>query len=863
MKKIVDLTLVACWLCFLATLIGCPSSDGGGGGGGGDDGYSVSGTISAVDNSAIDSDVNDIFTIPVSNNSFGAAQVLPNPAILGGYVNVAFFGGDGNSYESGDLRDYYSVYLTDNQSITLSIADSGNANIDLFLYDAGDTDNPVDTSEGVGFTEIVSVPAAGNYFIEVRAISGASNYILVIGKPITSATILDPRMNEDFKPGNVIVAFNDDMPAFNIDLKKTESSAFNAMAHKSSILDHIQVYKFTSETKDQVFQSMGIAPTESNRALYQTSNPEDQLKLDTLRIIDALNKDPRVRYAEPNYRRYPTFVPDDPEYSKQWHYPIINMPQAWEITKGQDVIVAVIDTGILANHPDMVNQLVAGYDFISDDEVANDNEPGIDSNPEDPGDEEQGGSSFHGTHVSGTVAAASNNAKGVAGVAFEAKIMPLRALGVGGGFTDDILECMKYAAGMVNDSGETPVQPAHIINMSLGGGGYQQASQDVIDIITNAPYNVIVVAAAGNESTSDLSYPASYDGVISVSAVGPDKELASYSNFGSKIDVAAPGGDFDSAGGCVYSTSGNDDGDSILNVYSYACGTSMASPHMAGVVALMKAVYPAMTPSELDTFIQSGSLTEDLTGDGPAERNDNFGYGLIDAFKAVSYVADPTQIPTFLVVNPLSLNFGTTTTELPISATATNDNNPLSILSVSDDAAWLEVTADSVDADNLGDYSASITIDRDSLPDGPYYATITFDADGSDDVEISVIMYVGDIFVPGDSGLHYVFLIDSVTLLFQFDTVSASNGAYSYSFPSVPKGEYYVLASTDLDNDLDFVEAGEASGIYKSWDEITTLNVNRNLSGINFNSTFEQIISATNLATKLTSGLTFQKVESE
>jgi serine protease len=857
MKIVIILTIFGSVLCLLSSLIGCP-----GGGGGGGPTYTVSGTISAANNSAIDSDVNDTSTPPAPNDSFGQAQNLPNPVVLGGYVNETGTGEDGNFYDvddgsvHGDEQDYFIVSLTENQSITLSIADDV-ADIDLFLYD--DTQTEVDSSEGTDSTETVSPPSAGNYYIEVRAYSDASNYILVIGQPITSATVLDPCMDEDFMPGHVIVAFREDSPTIRPDTKMVNQRLYRGMAQQSKILDSIRVFKFSENTKEQVFHDLQISPTDSNRALYQTNDPDKQLKLDTLRIIHALNKDPEIHYAEPNYFRHPLFVPDDPEYAKQWHYPLINLPQAWEVTKGDsNVVVAVIDTGILSQHPDIIGQLTTdGYDFISSTSISNDGDA-EDDDPEDPGDDMQGGSSFHGTHVSGTVAAASNNAAGVAGIAYESKIMALRALGVGGGLSSDIMKCIEYAAGLTSAPDPVPDQAADVINMSLGGGSPSQAEQTIINNARAA--GVIIIAAAGNESTSVLSYPASYDGVISVSAVGPDKSLASYSNYGSKIDVAAPGGDFDASGDGVYSTSGDDTGGSTIQyVYSFSRGTSMASPHMAGVAALMKSVQPALTPTDLDALIANGTISEDIGADGADVRNDSFGYGLIDAFKAVEAVSGP--LPAYLLADPVSLNFGNATTELSVTLSKSN-SNAITVQSVAVDATWLTVTPDpSTYVEGIGDYT--VTVNRTGLSDGPYYASITFDST-QNDVNVSVIMYQGVVSVVGDSGFHYVLLLDETTFdtMYQ-DNVAVSNGTYSYNFPSVAEGSYIVFAGTDSDNDYLIGDSGEATGAYISLDQPAIIDVDQNLSGINFNTDFNLNISADQFGTDFKSESGFRRMEFE
>ena len=837
--------------CLLTYLLGCSS----GGGGGGGDGpgpvvtHSVSGTIFAANNSVIDSDVNDVFAEYNSNDTFLDAQSVPNPSILGGYVNVPGTGwvgdnGDvGRSYTDGDMNDFFLVSLTTNQSITLYISDFSDFQPDINLYLYDENEALVDSSIGTDSTETVDAPSAGDYYIEVRAVSGASNYIFTVGQPITSATLLDPRMNEEFAPGHVIVAFREDAETIKQVSKSLNTTPFHGMTHTALKHGNTRLYNFAPEHTHQVFNKLNISPSETNRALYQAANEQKQLKLDTLRVIDALNREPDIRYSEPNFIRRPLFVPNDANYAKQWHYPMINLPQAWDITKGSsDVVVAVIDTGILSEHPDIRNQLSPdGYDFISLESVSQDGTNGIDDNPEDVGDEMQGGSSFHGTHVAGTIAAATDNTIGVAGIAFQSKIMALRALGVGGGLSSDILQAMLYAAGLDNDSNTTPAQKADIINMSLGGGSFSQTEQDIVDQVRDE--GVIIIAAAGNEDTSALSYPAAYDGVVSVSAVGPEKQLAPYSNFGTSIDIAAPGGDLskdinnDSVGDGVLSTSGDDSSqnDDIQKVYSYYQGTSMACPHVAGVVALMKAVDPTMTPLTLDTHISQGVITEDLAGDGPTTRDNSFGYGLINAYKAVLAAADPSQIPSFLLVNPLSLNFGNSTSSKTLTVSKSNDN-ALTVQSFTDDADWLVVTETSVDGEGMGTYT--VTVDRAELPDGPYYATISF-VSSENSVDIPVTMFEGVVTVTGDSGFHYVLLIDANTYQAYYqDEVSVFNGTYSYNFPTVAEGSYIVFAGTDSDNDLFIGDSGESTGAYISLDQPQIISVNQDLSGINFNTSF-------------------------
>ena len=211
--------------------------------------------------------------------------------------------------------------------------------------------------------------------------------------------------------------------------------------------------------------------------------------------IKSLRTDTAVLHAEPNYRVSTMATTNDEALSVQWHYPLINLPAAWDTSVGSgDVIVAVVDTGILSGHPDLQGQLVPGYDFIRNRVDAGDGD-GIDPNPEDPGNgAEPGASSFHGSHVGGTVAAAGNNGIGVAGVAYGARLMPLRALSERGGSSYDVSQAVRYAAGLANDSGTVPPQRADVINLSLGGESFSQLNQALYRELHDA--GVIVVAAS-------------------------------------------------------------------------------------------------------------------------------------------------------------------------------------------------------------------------------------------------------------------------------------------------------------------------------------------------------------------------------
>jgi len=331
---------------------------------------------------------------------------------------------------------------------------------------------------------------------------------------------------------------------------------------------------------------------------------------------DLMASDPNVEYAEPDRIMRPLLTPNDTRFNLQWHYSEatagINAPAAWEKATGKGIVVAVIDTGVL-KHADLAANLVQGFDFISDPDTAGDGD-GRDSDPTDPGDftvaNECGtntaasSSSWHGSHVSGTIAALTNNSKDVAGIAFNAKVQMLRALGRCGGFTSDIADAMRWAAGGTVSGVPANATPARVINLSLGGSGRcDNTSQAAVTAARNL--GAVVVVAAGNEAEDvSNSSPANCTGVVAVAAVGRTGARASYSNFGTLVTLAAPGGD--GTDGVISTVNA---GRTVATTDALAAfqGTSMATPHVAGVAALMLSVNSALTPDEVAKILTSSA----------------------------------------------------------------------------------------------------------------------------------------------------------------------------------------------------------------------------------------------------------------
>ena len=374
-------------------------------------------------------------------------------------------------------------------------------------------------------------------------------------------------------------------------------------------------------------------------ALFQLGSPQ-AVEARVLAAVEQLTAQDDVEYAQPNWIVRPVRVPGDPGFVQQWHYRDngsgpdqspggINLPKAWDVTQGDPaVVVAVIDTGILPNHPDIAGSpnLIGGFDLISDPFIANDGD-GRDPDPTDAGDAVAANecgpgdppaaepSSWHGTHVAGTVGVGnSDDAVGVAGINWHGRVQAVRVLGKCGGTIVDINDAIRWAAGLPVPGIGTNPTPARVINMSLGAVvpcSQSPATQAAIDDAVAA--GVTVVVAAGN-SHIDASgeMPASCNGVITVAASDARGHLVSrYSNFGPRIDIMAPGGDV------RRDDTGDGDPDGVLSMvdggFAFYNGTSMASPHVAGVAALLLAHEPTLTPADVLARIKAAAMPRDAT----------------------------------------------------------------------------------------------------------------------------------------------------------------------------------------------------------------------------------------------------------
>ncbi len=377
-----------------------------------------------------------------------------------------------------------------------------------------------------------------------------------------------------------------------------------AWADDSEYIPNEVLVKFKGQLAANTYHS-----TNANRAIGAKSLEQlSQLGVTRIRVPDGMSFEdarayykglPAVEYIERNPRRYQSYIPNDRLFQQQYALAKIRCHEAWNLSKGSsDVVIAVIDDGIVKNHEDLESKRVPGYDFTQ-------------------GDRDPTTSQSHGTHVSGIIAAATNNSKGGSGVAFNCRIMPLRIFPNGAGAAS--AQAILFAA----DNG------AKVINMSYGGYPQSLTEQNAVNYAWNK--GVVLVAASGNSGTTKLNYPAAYPNVIAVGSTGRNDARSGYSNYGENwVSVGAPGEG-------VLST--------VRNGYGEMSGTSMASPMVAGLAGLLWSFAPeGTTASEIREAIES--TTDPISNGG-------FAHGRVNAMRALSvFNTKPVLLSNPIAIQP-------------------------------------------------------------------------------------------------------------------------------------------------------------------------------------------------------------------
>lgn len=833
-------------VCFAVALVGAFVLSGCGGGGGDAPSatYSVSGTVLCAAGNAVDSDINDTAVENRPNNTFDTAQPLTSPAVLGGYVNQPGAGSDGQTFEPGDRNDFFIVSLSVGEVVRLVLPDDTDISVNriyLRLYDGDRSQAAAQTFATPAIA--VSAATAGIFYVEVGASSGASAYRLMIGAPaalMPSAAVNSPG---EFVPGEVLVRLADGTASQADDTGRMAAFAgrigMRMIASAGAGWMRLQITDMPA-----TLQRLNLPAGRRLRRRAALFAPAAD-RQNTWRVVQALRKRSDVVHAQPNFIRRALRTPNDPLFPYQWNLALIHLPEAWELSTGdRSVIVAVIDTGILSDHPDLQNKLVDGYDFISAPANDGDADPGPDADPTDPGGD-AGSGDFHGTHVAGIIGAEFGNDIGVAGVGGAVRIMPVRVLGRNGGTDADIARAVRWAAGLPTQNEDGSMlpgadPPADIINMSLGGEGVVDPNTDILRQAVGAARaaGVIVIAAAGNHSGSAPDYPAAYPEVVSVSAVNADGARALYSNYGPTIDLAAPGGDLvsdlqpDGYADGILSTVGIQtmDGGTLDYSYIYYQGTSFAAPHAAGMAALMKAVQPEMGPDDFDNYIKNGAIAADL---GPPGKDDFYGYGLIDAQQALT-AASAGPAPAAASVMPAAVRMDGYQSSARLFLRQVG-SGPLTLTDAVSDEAWLTITPTQTE-DGFGQYAVGVT--RDGLTGGVHTGIVSFLVP---DRTLAVPVTIDVLPDPAASAsTQYISLIDAQTSTLTYQAAaSASGGVYRFGFTGVKPGSYYLVSGSDLDGDYLIQDQGEAVGAYPSMAGQAILTVKGDRTGLNFVVSFQ------------------------
>lgn len=857
--------------------------------------FTLGGTIRAADVSTVDSDTNDPNQTGFSaNDTPGTAQVITSPITVVGAVNLVRQGPTaGRNYTVGDEYDWFRLPLKAGQVVELFVGLPSGASNDADLCVVSTNAQNVACSVSTTQRECVRAVADGDYYVVVAEFSSASVYNLRVSAPGAGVPCdVEVAPASSMVPGQLLATHRSVQAALAASAQRqlrTQSHAL-ARAGGATVLAAepqglaVDVVQLPTGPTGRTAARAALAALDPQRAMAAQAQRKQVLaaergSADTAPLAEELAEAVAFfRYAkalqaaggyaavEPNWLMerlaapVGTFPPADDRYSSQrWHYEQIGLPAAMDSLRAmspqptQRPIVAVLDDGVMLDHPDLAPQLTGpGRTFASntttgDGDLANGETVARSSDD-----------SFHGSHVAGTAVAATFDSGATsfgAGVAPMAQLLAVRVFRNDGRASSlDVAEGIRYAAGLSNRSGFVPARRADVINMSLGSTTYVACPSVYQNAISAArAAGVVVVVAAGNSGRNDLgqaarvSAPANCTGAWAVSATEAQRRLSYYSNTGNELSIAAPGGDTSQRSNGsgspdgIFSAWGAFQGSTRVSSFKGIQGTSMASPHVAGVVALMRWVNPALTPDQIDTMLAAGQLTDDI---GTAGRDTSFGFGLVNARKAVDAARNtlggtpPPVQNTPVVANPSTLDFGASATQLTLRIAAAGSTNER-VLSVTDDSPAVSVSATTVDANGLGDYT--VRVDRSQVPVGAasYFPRITVQLSPtrSFTVQLAFTTAVGGTPAGGGNvGPLYVLVLNPDTNAVRQVRPSFANGRYSWQLTGYTGSRAIIAAGSDLDNDGLICQLAEVCGGYPilSTDDAMTIDITGNRSDLDF-----------------------------
>ncbi len=811
----------------------------------------------------IDSDINSIRSSFVRNNTAASAQSVENNSFILGYVsktipvdeNGAPEGQLGNS-SSTDEFDYYKANLLAGEILRLEIAQEETANpsrdtvdpasgvdLDLELLDLSDNSLLISNSSTQAREEII-VPNDGEFLIKVIASSGSSKYALTLGgSQLAGASV------SQINPAHVAIG----KAVVSADQKKILAATHVGRNSKFSQMNA----GARVEIDYSEFLASNISTQNSIGSKNKTTRHQRQRA--TLDAIKAINLKEGLTVLEPYVfpRKVQIGPPSnfDPSASPstQWNLSQVEWDEARLTLAGLSVshtpVIAVIDSGFLTSHPDIADSIIDQRDFV---EAEYDGD-GFDAEAEeivDPNDENADlCHDFHGTHVA-SIALASINNQGMMGVYPEAKLMALKvgyskSIGPDGEDSEgencetlpgDIASAIRYAAQLpVSGVPLAPVK-ADVINLSLGSNSPSSATRSAINAATAA--GVIVIGAGGNEGGTSLGkspfYPAAYDNVFAVAASNIDEKQAYYSSEYAEIDLTAPGGDVrvdsnndDNSDGIIGANATLESGAFVDSLALYQ-GSSMAAPHVAGAIAMMRAIDPTLNTSQLQSMMKSGVLTVEAEDEGFDFKT---GYGIISLPRMINAAQGNghlNAVTTRISANPkeIDIEFSNGNGELEISKIG---DDALSVSSVIDLTSpdWLTVTASSnVDADGIGTYN--LVADTTGLTQAVYESTIRISLSDASMIDIAVTLLKSPTLPSAPAPIYpnlYALLQQDIGDGEGFNTiedgqlVSATGPNPQFNFTDVEVGEgYLIVVASDLDGDGFICSDGEICGYYPDFD---------------------------------------------
>ena len=788
----------------------------------------VSGIAYTSRYSVMDSDIpNTDYLAYSSNDTVADAQNLINPSVVTGFIG------------GSDILDVYSVSTSSSMYVNLDVVDYINNSKELRLY-IYESDGSVRefsyTSASTEANMTILLPNGGDYLIAVRQENNSSKYILTLGQRYSSSSM---EASTDFIPDYVINEFVGYVPQNKESLNTKMNKSSNRIKELELELSKNELFDLTGYSFDNPgIKSFQIKKTKQSQlelsnkterinnsitsGLQSISQKQSDYLYDWSQLQYLRNLD-RDTIFDLNYTYQLSSFTRDPLYSYQWNLDSVGLEPTLNAL-GQDVkdvAVAVIDSG--GPTPNSTawngsNLIDGGYDFV----YGNSNSIDYLATPNNTGK-----NLSHGTHVSTTISAKNDGVhfNGYAVKALNINVFPVIGTGdnakTGGASNWNIANAILYASGLSNSSGSVApnTTPIKVINLSLGSPSY---SETLCAAITDAiSQGITVIAASGNDQDTDpgsISYPAACTGVISVGATNSAGEISSYSQQNIHVDISAPGGDMVDRDGDgvpdLILAYGNDNFDTTKVL---TAGTSMASPQVSAAIALMYAVDSSMTPSRVDNMLVAGELTNDL---GDSGKDNVYGYGLLNIPKAIENVLqDTSSSTTYAYTSTSYLDFGSTTTQLTIDLLKVGTGT-LSVSSLgADNASGLSYNDSSANSDGFGTYS--IIIDRSSIPSGEFSNTIYFNLSNGEKIAAIIYYNVGSLRSRANIGKAYIAMYDASDNSLWGSLEAVVDGSISFIAEDVAPGNYYILTSTDIDNDNTVCDYGELCEYYPNLGETT------------------------------------------